>query len=227
MRALPLLALLAVGSTSAFARVTETRKIADFAAIDVSGGVTLEVKKGPTSLTIEGDPEVVKAYATDVVGDVLKIHNTAKTWFKSTGDVIVRVTTPSLSRLEASGGVHASLVDVAAPKFSADLSGGVDLSAQKVQLDSLNLEASGGVTVAMSGKARSAKLSLSGGVEVKAKNLEVAEVAVDASGGCNLDITAKDSITGEASGGVGLTVHGKPPKSRVHTSGGADVEYVD
>jgi hypothetical protein len=230
MRALPLLGLLAVvSSTSALAanKVTETRKIGDFQAIEVAGGVTLEVKKGPTSLTIEGDAEAVKLYGTEVVGNVLQIKSKAKSWNLSRGEILVKVTTPSLSRLEASGGVHASLTDVAAPKFSAELSGGVELDAPKLSVDTLELEASGGVTMNLSGKARDARLNLSGGVELKGKGLEISKVKVDASGGCNADVTVKESVIGDLSGGVGLTVRGNPPKSQVHTGGGADVHYVD
>jgi hypothetical protein len=235
MRALPLLGLLAVVlSTSALAairgsgvKLTESRKIADFTQIEVSDGVNLEVKKGATSLTIEGDDNIVPLYSTEVVGGTLRIRRNSRESLSTSRELIVRVTTPSLSHLTASGGVHASLVDVVAPKFAAELSGGVELSAPRLALESLDLEASGGVNVAMSGKAHAAKFNLSGGVEVKAKTLEVDQLAVDASGGCDLDITAKESITGDASGGVGLTVHGNPPKSRVRTSGGADVTYVD
>lgn len=71
------------------------------------------------------------------------------------------------------------------------------------------------------------RMNLSGGVELKGKGLEIAQATVSASGGCTADVTVKESVTGDISGGVGLTVRGNPPKSRVHTSGGADVQYVD
>ncbi len=228
MRALPLLALLSVvSSTQALAAVSESRKIGDFTGIEVSGGVILEVKKGPTSLTIEGDAALVKNYSTEVVGGVLQIKNKSKAWFKNASELTVKVTTPSLSRLDASGGVRASLVDVAGPKFSVELSGGVQLDAQKVALEALDLEASGGVTVNISGKAQNAKINLSGGVELKGKSLEIAQAMVNASGGCTADLTVKEAVVGDISGGVGLTVRGNPPQSRVHTSGGADVDYVN
>lgn len=230
MRAIPFLALLSVvGSTSAFAanKVTEARKIGDFQKLSVSGGATLEVKKGPTSLTIEGAPEDVARYTTEVVGGELRIRNKSTGLFKNGGPVTIRVSTPSLSRLDASGGVHASVDDVAGPKFGVNLSGGVQLDAPKLAVDSMELEASGGVTLNLSGKARDVKLNLSGGVELKGKNLETAQVMVDASGGCSADLTVRESVIGDISGGVGLTVRGNPPKSRVHTSGGADVNYVD
>ena len=226
MRMLTILALgVAVSSTAALA-ATESRKVADFAAIEVGGGVTLEVKKGATSLTLDGAPDVIKAYQTEVKDGVLHIRNTSKTWFKNQ-DLTIRVTTPSLSRLEASGGVHATLTDVAAPKFAAELSGGVDLEAPKLAVDTLDLNASGGVNMTLSGKARDVRMNLSGGVELKGKSLEIAQATVNASGGCTADVTVKESVSGEISGGVGLKVRGNPPRSRVHTSGGADVQYVD
>lgn len=230
MRALPLLALLSVvSSTAALAadKVTESRKIGDFQKLSVSGGATIEVKKGPTSLTLEGSKDDLARYTTEVVGGELRIKHQSKGIFSSTGPVTIRVTTPSLSRLDASGGVHASLSDVAGPKFGVNLSGGVQLDAPKLAVDTMELEASGGVTLNLSGKARDVKLNLSGGVELKGKDLETAQVMIDASGGCNADLTVKESVIGDISGGVGLTVRGNPPKSRVHTSGGADVDYKD
>jgi hypothetical protein len=227
MRALPLLALLSVVSSTSALALTEARKIGDFQKISISGGATLEVKKGPTSLTIEGAKDDVARYTTEVVGGELRIRNKSTGLFKNGGPVTIRVTTPSLARLDASGGVHASVDDVAGPKFGVNLSGGVQLDAPKLAVDSMELEASGGVTLNLAGKARDVKLNLSGGVELKGKNLETAQVMVDASGGCSADLTIKESVIGDISGGVGLTVRGNPPKSRVHTSGGADVDYVD
>lgn len=228
MRALPLsLGLFAVVSSTQAIAISESRRVTDFTAIEVSGGVRLEVKKGPTSLVIEGEPEVVTNYSTEVVGGVLRIKNKSRSWFKDIGELTVKVTTPSLSRLDASGGVRASLIDVAAPKFAVDLSGGVQLDAPKLALDSLELKASGGVTVNVSGKAQNAKINLSGGVKLKGKSLEIAQVLVDASGGCNAELSVKEAIVGDISGGVGLTVRGHPPKSQVHTSGGAEVKYLD
>ncbi len=226
MRMLTILALgVAVSSTAALA-ATESRKVADFAGIEVGGGVTLEVKKGATSLTLDGAPDVIKAYQTEVKDGVLHIRNTSKSWFKNQ-DITIRVTTPSLSRLEASGGVHATLTDVAAPKFAAELSGGVEFEAPKLAVDTLDLNASGGVNMTLSGKARDVRMNLSGGVELKGQSLEIAQATVNASGGCTVDVTIKESVAGEISGGVGLKVRGSPPKSRVHASGGADVQYVD
>ena len=52
MRALTFLALCFAVSSAAALAATESRKVADFTAVEVGGGVTLEVKKGATSLTL-------------------------------------------------------------------------------------------------------------------------------------------------------------------------------
>ncbi len=215
------------GTRGSGIKLSESRKIAEFNEIDVSGGVTLEVKKGPPSLTIEGDDNVVPLWRTEVKNGRLIIERNSKEWLSTKNSITVRVTTPSLKRLEASGGVDVSLENVAEAKFALELSGGVELSAPQLAVDSLSVDASGGATLVISGTAREAKLDLSGGVDVKAKELQVAQLAIDASGGCEVEVTAKESVTGEASGGVDLAIHGNPPKSRVHTSGGADIRYVD
>ncbi|MBL8909795.1 MAG: DUF2807 domain-containing protein [Archangium sp.] len=211
-------------ATSTFA-ATESRKVTDFTEIEVADGVTLEVKKGAPSLTIEGDEKSIALYTTEVVAGRLRIFRKERGVFRTSREVVVKVSTPTLKRIEASGGVNATLDSVTDKQFAASLSGGVELNAKGVNADLFDLDASGGVTVRADGTAKNAKLHASGGVGVKAKELKIASVDLDASGGCSLEVTAKESISGEISGGVDVKVYGNP-KSRVRSSGGADVNYV-
>lgn len=209
-------------------KITETRTVEPFTEIAVSHDVTLEVKRGPVSVSIEGDDNIVPLYSTEVVGGRLKIRRQSASWRHGGGHVLVRVSVPSLTRVELSGGVTAHLDgSVAAPQFGLEASGGVELTADGLAVESLEVDASGGTELELVGRAQKAKFDLSGGVEVKARGLEANAVVVDGSGGCELNITAKESIIGEASGGTEFTVYGNPAKSRVQTSGGASVEYKD
>ncbi|MFZ5445526.1 MAG: GIN domain-containing protein, partial [Myxococcota bacterium] len=99
--------------------------------------------------------------------------------------------------------------------------------AKGLELDALTLDASGGVELHLAGRVKKAKVDVSGGVSMKAAKLEVGDLSVDASGGCEVDVGVKDTLVGDASGGVGITVHGRPAKTKMHTSAGADVSYVD
>jgi Putative auto-transporter adhesin, head GIN domain len=221
------LATMACGVAGSGVTVTQSRNIADFTTISASDGVRLEVSRGPTSLTIEGDDNLVPLIKTEVVDGRLVIKKTTREALRAKHPIVLRVTTPSLSRLEASGGTEVVVDHVAAPRFSTELGGGVEFEATGLELESFELHASGGVDVKVSGTAKAAQLEVSGGADVDARQLAVTHLAVDASGGCDLDLTAKESIAGEASGGVSVTVHGHPANARVQTSGGASVEYRD
>lgn len=214
--------------TGSGVKLTEARKIAAFSKIDVSDGVRLEVSRSSAgaSISVEGDDNIVPLYVTEVVGDELRIHRATKEWLRPRVPVVVKVSTPTLTALEASGGVEVVL-GVAGPSLALELSGGVELEAKGLELDALSIDASGGAELALSGHVRKARVELSGGVSMKSGQLEVGDLTLDASGGCDVDVGVKESIVAEASGGVGITVHGRPAKSKVHTSAGADVTWAD
>ncbi|MGV3622590.1 MAG: head GIN domain-containing protein [Archangium sp.] len=206
---------------------TESRKIDDFTALEVSGGVTLEVKRGATGLTIEGEPEILVNWETVVrSGKLVVRRKTSKSgWHEE--KVSVRVTTPSLEALSASGGVDAVVTDVATSRaLKLKLSGGVKLQMKGVRTDSIAIEASGGVETRLEGAARSASVDTSGGVNLDARDLQLTSAMVDASGGCNLSLRVSKSLKGQASGGVSLDVSGEPAELEVETSGGATVDLV-
>ena len=230
MRALLLLITLAItacGVAGSGVTATQSRSIADFTSVSAADGVRLEISRGPTSLTIEGDDNLLPLIKTEVVDGRLIIRKTTREALRATRPIVLRLTTPSLSRLEASGGTDVLLADAAAPRFSADLSGGVDFEATGLELESFELHASGGVDVKAEGIAKAAQLTVTGGADVDARKLQVTHLAVDASGGCDLQLTALESIAGEASGGGSMEVHGHPANAHVQTSGGASVEYRD
>ncbi len=225
-----LLAATLVSSLTAFAaNRTETRKVSDFDGINASGGLTLEVKKGETSLSIEGDPEVIAAYVTEVKDGVLHIHRNKGSWrdiFKNQ-QVTVRVSTPALKTLDASGGIDVTANDVATKStFTTHLSGGIKLRASGIASDTVKVDASGGVEATLEGKAKTVDVDVSGGTNLDTRGLQATSVTLDASGGCDVKVNASKSVKGQASGGVSVDVYGNPPELAVEASGGADVDRM-
>lgn len=226
-----LLALTLVSSLSAFAANTsETRKVSAFDGINASGGLTLEVKPGEPALTLEGEPEVIAAYVTEVKDGVLHLHRDARTWrdvFRNQ-QVTVRVTTPALKSLEVSGGIDATVRDVINQRaFSTHLSGGIKLRATGISSDTVKVDASGGVQATLEGKAKTVDVDVSGGTTLDTRALQATAVTLDASGGCDVKVHASKSVKGEASGGVSVDVYGNPPELRVETSGAATVDRMN
>lgn len=234
MRSLLLLAPLVVAST-ACAGVpgsgvirAELRNVAAFTELEVNGGLTVTVRRGDApSVRIETDENLLPLVRTAQVGSRLIIGPARNANLAPSRQIKVDVTVPVLRAVEANGGVELDLEAPTERRFTLDATGGVDVVAKALSADTLTVKASGGAGLDLAGRAAQVDWETSGGVTVHARRLAADAVTVDASGGCTLDLAARQSISGEVSGGVELTVHGDPPRSRVHASGGADVTYAD
>ncbi len=222
-------------STSACAAIhgsgvirAEARPVTAFSELEVSGGLEVTVRRGDTpSVRVEADDNLLPLVRTEVKGDRLVVRTTAREGLSPTRPIQVAVTVPRLKALAASGGVELDLEAPTEPRFSVEASGGVELRALSLDVETLTVSASGGVQLELAGRAGQAVWDASGGVDVKAPKLLARTVTLDASGGCELDLSASEAVTGDVSGGVDVTIHGDPPKSRVRASGGADVRYAD
>lgn len=89
-------------------------------------------------------------------------------------------------------------------------------------LDQLVVES--GADVRGSGETDSIRLVASGGASVDLVDLVARAVEVEVSGGAVVLVSATGSVTGRASGGADVEVHGSPDLIDVATSGGADVD---
>jgi hypothetical protein len=207
---------------------SEARAVAPFEALEVSGGFEVVVRPGsPASVQVSGDADVLPLIRVEVVGSTLVIEPKERSFLRSNRGVVITVVTPPLKRLEASGGIALDAQSALARDARVALHGGVEAKITGIDAERLQLDASGGADVRLTGKTQRLELGASGGVELCSTALSANHVTLDASGGCTLEVTATESVQGDASGGVSVVVRGDPPKSRVETSGGASVEYRD
>jgi len=201
--------------------VTESRKVGEFTSVHAGGGLTVEVRKGAPSLTIETDKNLLEYMRSEVKDGVLTVNTKPNTSIRASKKVKVTITAPSLTGLSASGGVDIN-VDVPMIKNARiDASGGVQMRVSTIDADSLDLDVSGGVDMTLVGRVNAIKGEFSGGVQLRAEKLAAKTMTVDASGGCDLEVAVAESIQGDLSGGVDLDVHGSP-KVSVSKSVGAD-----
>jgi hypothetical protein len=203
----------------------ETRKLSPFSALEVGGGFEVLVRDGNPSVTIEADENLLPLIKTEVTQNTLVISARPRHGFHFVGPVKLTVTTRPLQSVSANGGVDLRFEAATEKRFTVELSGGVQFSAQQLQPEALTFRANGGVEATLAGAVSEANLDVSGGVTLKANALSIQHASLDASGGCDVSLKVRQRITGEASGGVNVTVAGAPSIARVETSGGADVHY--
>ena len=215
----------ATAPSVADAQQRHPRPLTGFNAIEVGGGIDLNLSKGDTFVVeVAASDDVAAKIVTEVVDKTLKISR--KTNFFHWGDGgTVHVTMPMLVALDASGGSDVKTEG----KFAGDnlrlvASGGSNLTID-VEAGVLSVQASGGSDMRLSGTARSAHVQSSGGSDLNASALTADEADVDSSGGSDLAIGVRQKISGTASGGGGVTYTGTPGSVNVNTSGGAELHH--
>jgi hypothetical protein len=215
----------AATSFAASAQEREPRPLAGFDAIEVGGGIDLDVRQAQqfsVEVEAEGDPAEI---ITELRDKTLVIRPKASRtfFFWNDNDARVRVTLPTLVALTASGGSDAKAHGTfASDNLKLAASGGSDLTIA-VSVGALEATASGGSDLRLNGTARSARIRSSGGSDLDASELTADEVDVDSSGGSDVMIAVRSSIVGSVSGGSDVVYSGEPRTVDVDASGGSDV----
>jgi hypothetical protein len=219
------LALLSIPAAAlpAHAEETETRSLAGFDGVAVSGGIDLTLRQGD-SFRVEVTADDVADVVTEVNGGTLEIKRPRTRGLFNWGDSgSVEVTLPKLVELTASGGSEVRTVGA----FSGDrldlvASGGSEV-ALEAAVATLNVTASGGSDLRLSGSARTASVQSSGGSDLDASGLIADEADVNSSGGSDLAIGVRNRLVANASGGSDVSYSGEPSTVQVNSSGGGDV----
>ena len=180
---------------------SETRSVAAFTEVEAGGGIQLELATGPRQVVVTAQSNIIEITTTEVSGSRLTVDTT--TGYMTPQGLVVKVTTPSLTGIELSGGASAS--------------GTVGTSGD------LAMVLSGGARATLSGSTGNLDLEASGGAIPNLGDLRATSATVNLSGGVVATLTVSDSVTGSASGGVVLTLTTQPASSDVETSGGAVV----
>lgn len=180
----------------------EARDVRDFRSIDVSSVFEVEViAQSDFHVEVEADDNLLQYVRTEVRNGELQITLDKKV---RTGNPIrVRVSAPTIQRIEASGASRVKIRDVNAPEFVADTSG-----ASKIEI---------------SGETAELIVDVSGASHVNAAALKAANATVDASGASRVSVNVSGELRSEASGASSIDYTGTPASVRKKTSGASSV----
>jgi putative autotransporter adhesin-like protein len=170
---------------------TESRKVADFSAIDIGHTLRLQLQLGEkTEVEVSGDDNLVPLVQTKVTGDKLEIGFEGS--YSTKLGLTVKVTTPKLTALSATGATSVA---------AAGLKG-----------EKLKLQINGASNATLSGKLDALELDCSGASRVLAKELETKQAKVEASGASHVEVFASEQLEATATGASSIGYVGKPKK---------------
>lgn len=181
---------------------TEHRDVSDFSAVDVSGVFQVEIVAGKDfSVDVQADDNLIQYVTTEVRGETLRIGLDKKV--STRNDLIVRVTAPSIEKLQASGASKVSAIGISG--------------------DSFTLDASGASRVTVVGATSSLSVDVSGASNIDADELTAVNANVDASGASHVYVNVSGELHAEASGASRVVYSGDPKSVDNRQSGAGTV----
>ena len=170
-------------------RRREKREIAAFTSISTEGAYEIEVvSQQPLSLEIEADDNILPLITTDVSGGVLRIKS--KRSFSVSRPIILKISTPNIEAISASG------------------AGSVEVS--DLKNDSFEIDSSGAPSIKVSGETGTINIEANGAGKIDAHKLRAAKGTVEANGVAKIEVSARDELNVTVSGPASVVYSGDP-----------------
>jgi len=180
----------------------QDRTAGAFTALSVSGGVQVVVAVGQErAVSLTAQRNLLPLIHTDVVEGRLVVTVDAP-GIAPTRSVILRVTTPVLTRVNLGDGATGTL---------------------EVDSDALDLALSGGSSMTAIGRAAQLILSSDGGSTAQLEELHVDTATIAVNGGSTVTVDVATTLTGTADGGSTVKLIQKPATLNVKSTGGSTV----
>ncbi len=181
---------------------TESRAVASFSKIDLTGAPDVEVTVGPaTSVELTADDNLLPMIETTVSGETLKIGS--KGSYSTSLGVKVKITVPSLDALAISG------------------SGNVHVKGLKTGEMEVKIAGSGNIT--LTGGVDRLRVHILGSGDVRATDLAAKDVQVSVTGSGDAAVRASEQLDARVTGSGSVRFAGNPPQVQKHVTGSGDI----
>lgn len=179
---------------------TESRPVADFSALTVSGAYKIKWTSGKSALSISTDQNLLPLIKTIVDGSTLKIESEN---LRPTKGITIVLSSPSLAGIE--------------------LNGAVSLTAEQLSGHDLKLESNGASYISVAGSVTNLEVNLSGASKLDAKSLQTQTATVSLDGAAYGDVTVSETLKASISGAGALTYSGNPKSVEKDVSGAGSI----
>jgi Putative auto-transporter adhesin, head GIN domain len=197
-------ALVACSTTGSGHVISESRPVAGFTKIDLSGRgeVTID-QNGTEALTVEAEDNLMPKVTSQVVDGTLRLGEKSNLTLRQNTPIKYRVSVKEIAGLIVSGSGTVTATKITTPHLSVDISG------------------SG--TVTLGGSVEAQELAISGSGDYQAKDLPSKTTTAEISGSGDAAVAVSDRLDVEISGSGGLTYYGNPPQVTQQVSGSGRV----
>ena len=181
---------------------TESRSVAEYTKIEISGGFTVQWASAKASLNLSADENLLPLIKTEVNGDTLEISSTGN--LNPTKPLTLTLTSAALA--------------------SVVLNGGIDFKASQLAGTDLNLQANGAGEISVEGAVTNLSVELNGASDFKAKNLPTRSAKLTMSGASEAEVNVSDALKVTINGAGTVTYSGNP-KVEQEINGAASIKH--
>lgn len=205
---------------------TETRKMAGFTKVDISGGYKVTLKQDSSeSISITTDDNLFKYIETTINGGTLRIHSRRNVC--SSGETTIIIGVKNLDKISASGAVEVRSVGrLTVQDLNFDLSGSTKID-MELYAGRVRTNASGSTEVYLKGQAASHEIDLSGSGKVEALDFVVGKYKIGTSGASECKINVLNELDVHTSGASDIQYRGNPTKVNNDQSGASSIKKID
>lgn len=171
---------------------TDARPVTDFSRLEADGAFTINWTRGPATLKITTDQNLLQYIRTEQTGDKLRIE-----WIKplkGTRGITIDVASPALKKTQLNGAVLLTATDLAGAEFY--------------------LEANGAAKVKLSGNVNAMSGEMNGASRLDAESLVTRAMELSINGYGHADVNATEVLKVEISGAGKVTYSGNPTISK-------------
>ncbi|QKJ29849.1 DUF2807 domain-containing protein [Mucilaginibacter mali] len=207
-------------------QITESRKVADFTSIDISGGYDIVLKQDSSlSLKITADDNVMQYLRTEVNGDKLKINTKKNICAKKAISVVIGVR--NLEEIKGAGAIEIKSdgkLNVKDLNIKLSGAGKVDLD---LNANNLTTRGSGATELILKGQASSHNVNITGSGKLNAFDFVVGKYDLETTGASDCKINVLTDLNVHSTGAADIQYKGNPTNVNTSKTGAASIKKVD
>lgn len=203
---------------------SESRSVAEFQAVALSGSIDLVVRQGAQAVQVQADDKLLPLLETVVEsgshGPTLVVRWKKGHRVNTRSKVQVTVTAPRLTALASSGAGDIKLEAYTTPALKISMSGSGDLRIDQLSTEELDIGIAGSSDIVGNGRATRLKIGIAGSGDVGLAELQADEVNVRIAGSGDAAVNAQTSLAVSIVGSGDVRYSGNPSlKTSVAGSG--------
>jgi hypothetical protein len=192
-------------------RITETRQVANFDSIDLSGsGKVIVTQGGSESLSIETNENAMEHVKAEVENGTLILGFEEGINLISTKGLTFYVDVDELTGLTVSGSGDIESDMIETDSLDARISGSGSLQIADLSADDVKAQISGSGKIDLAGNAADQDITINGSGKYQAGDLCGESVKVDISGSGDATVCATETLNSDISGSGSVDYYGRP-----------------